>query len=175
MPLTWVSSLSFIPMILRFGIFMVSQIFCMFWSRSFLGLEFSLTSVSILLSCLQCLRFSLPSLIFYRWGLSPRFLFEFLNFSFPDSTTWTVLFISSSCLIFFKDFFNGFVHFLYQDLYRIYKGYFKVLQLCVSHVAVLRVCHGRVVGLYQRCAVLAVIAHNFMVAFRHLGLGRLKS
>lgn len=36
-----------------------------------------------LLVCLQCLRFSLLSLVLCCWGLSLRFLFEFLSFWFP--------------------------------------------------------------------------------------------
>jgi hypothetical protein len=45
-PLSWESSSS-IPIIFRFGLFMVSQIFWMFCVRNFLDLAFSLTGVSI--------------------------------------------------------------------------------------------------------------------------------
>ena len=53
-----------IPIILRFGLFMVSQIFWMFCVRSFVDLTFLCLMYSFLLSCLQSLKFALPSLAF---------------------------------------------------------------------------------------------------------------
>jgi hypothetical protein len=47
MPLIWVSSSSSIPMILRFDLYIVSQISRMFCVRTVLDLAFSLTDVSI--------------------------------------------------------------------------------------------------------------------------------
>jgi hypothetical protein len=46
-PLMWESSLYSIPIILRFGLLLVSCISWMFWIRNFLHFEFSLTVVSM--------------------------------------------------------------------------------------------------------------------------------
>jgi hypothetical protein len=46
-PLSWESSLSSIPIILRFGLLIVSWISWMFWVRSFLLFAFSLRAVSM--------------------------------------------------------------------------------------------------------------------------------
>jgi hypothetical protein len=45
--LRWESLLSSIPIILRFGLFIVSWISWMFWVRNFLCFEYSLTIVSV--------------------------------------------------------------------------------------------------------------------------------
>jgi hypothetical protein len=60
-PLSWESSLSSIPIILRFGLLTVSW---MFWVRSFLHFAFSLTVVSVFSKASSALRFSLLSLVF---------------------------------------------------------------------------------------------------------------
>jgi len=46
-PLSWLSSLSSIPIIFRFGLFILSQISWIFCVRKFLDLTFSWTAVSI--------------------------------------------------------------------------------------------------------------------------------
>jgi hypothetical protein len=46
-PLSWDSSPSSIPIILRFHLFIVSSTFWIFWVRSFLHFAFSLTDMSI--------------------------------------------------------------------------------------------------------------------------------
>ena len=46
-PLSWKSLLSSIPIILRFGLLIVSLISWMFWVRTFLHFAFSLTVVSL--------------------------------------------------------------------------------------------------------------------------------
>jgi hypothetical protein len=46
-PLSWESSLSFLPIILRFVLLIVFWISWMFWVRSFLHFTFSLTIVSM--------------------------------------------------------------------------------------------------------------------------------
>jgi hypothetical protein len=46
-PLSWESSLASLPVILRFGLLMVSWISWMFWIRSFLHFAFSLTVLSM--------------------------------------------------------------------------------------------------------------------------------
>lgn len=48
-PLTWVSSLSSILIILRFGLFTMSQIHWVFYARCFVELTFSLTELTIFL------------------------------------------------------------------------------------------------------------------------------
>lgn len=63
-----------IPITLRFGLFMASQISWMFHTWIFLGLTFFWLMYSFLLSCPQCLRFSLPSLTFCWWYLPLKFL-----------------------------------------------------------------------------------------------------
>jgi hypothetical protein len=65
-PLSWESSLSSIPIILRFGLLIVHLISWMFWVRSFLPFAFSLTVVSMfsmvsfapeILSFISCILF----------------------------------------------------------------------------------------------------------------------
>ena len=51
---SWDSSFLSIPIVLRFGLFMASQIFWMFVSEIFLGVTFSLTVVSM--SSIVCLK-----------------------------------------------------------------------------------------------------------------------
>ena len=80
--LCWDSSLS-VPIILRFGLYMVFQIFWMFCVWSFSDLIFSLMNLFLLLY-LQHLRFSLPSLPVHL----PRFFISWIP-------SVCVLFISS--------------------------------------------------------------------------------
>ena len=59
-PLSWESLLSSIPIILRFGLLIVSWISWMFWVRSFLHFAFSLTVVSMF-----SMGSSIPEILFY--------------------------------------------------------------------------------------------------------------
>lgn len=63
-PLSWVSLLSSIPIILMFFFFIVSWISWMFWVRSFFYFEFSLTIVSISSKVSSMPEFSLLSFVF---------------------------------------------------------------------------------------------------------------
>ena len=111
-------------------------------------LTFSLAGCPFLLSCLQWPRFSLPALQLYRQGLPLRFVFEFLNVHFQifpvllffsdfisSFRHLTVLLISFQlCVCVFINFFMGFIHFFFQDLYHIQKGLCPVVSLCfISH------------------------------------------
>jgi hypothetical protein len=65
-PLSWESSLSFIPIILGFGLLIVSWIFFMFWAGNFWQFTFSLNLVSMsmvssapeILSSISCICYS---------------------------------------------------------------------------------------------------------------------
>jgi hypothetical protein len=82
--------------------FIMFQVFWIFSVRRFLDFTFPVTEVSI--SCLQYLKFSLPSLILCWWGLPLRFLFKFLNFPFQNKIILRNLFIFSlrTSIIFIK-------------------------------------------------------------------------
>ena len=113
-PLSWESSLSLIPIILRFGFLIVSWISWMFWVRSFLHFAFYLTVVSMfsmvssapeILSSISCILLviltSVIPVLFPRFYL---FMFASICFFFIISTSnlrsWTSLFNSFTCLIF---------------------------------------------------------------------------
>jgi hypothetical protein len=65
-PWSWDSSPTSLPIILRFGLFMVSQGSRMFYVRNFLDLTFSLIDVLISsVTYLLHLRFSFLSLVFH--------------------------------------------------------------------------------------------------------------
>jgi hypothetical protein len=59
-PLSWESSLSSIPVILRFGLLIVSCISWMFWATSFLHFVFSLTVLPM-----SPMVSSMPEILFY--------------------------------------------------------------------------------------------------------------
>lgn len=63
-PWSWNFLPSYIPIILRLGLFIVSQILWRFCVRNFLDLTFSLTDISIL-SVVSSMPEILPSLLFY--------------------------------------------------------------------------------------------------------------
>jgi len=98
-PLCWESSISSIPIILRFDLLIVSWISCMFWARSFLCFTSFLTVVSmssmvssapeilslissILLVMLASMAY-VSSFGFLYPGLSPFVLSLFFLFPFP--------------------------------------------------------------------------------------------
>ena len=121
-----------------------------------------------LLSYLQCMTLSFPSLVFCWWGLLLRFMLECLKF-FITRVPWVWVFfidcIYSYCVV--TNFLKRFIHFLYKDLYNIQKGEFKVFVLCYADI--LRACCGIIEetcypGLY--CV--------FKLTSRHLTLERWK-
>jgi hypothetical protein len=63
-PFSWEFSLSFIPIILRFGLFLVAWISWMYWARSFLHFAFSLIVVPTFSMVSSQPRFSLLSPVF---------------------------------------------------------------------------------------------------------------
>ena len=89
-PLSWESSLSSIPIILRFGLLIVSWISWMFWVRIFLHFAFSLIIVSMFSMDPLHLRFSLLSLVFCWWCLHLWFLVSFLGFLSPGLSHFVI-------------------------------------------------------------------------------------
>jgi general stress protein CsbA len=73
------------------------------------------------------------------------------------------LFSSFHCV--FIDVFNGFVHFLFKNLYHTNKASFEVLVLCFSHIALLRAYCDEVACKH---IVMPVIDCVFTLASRHL-------
>ena len=113
-PLIWESSLSPIPSIFRFHLFIVSWISWMFWVRSFLFWAFSLTVVSLFSVIIFC---TWDSLFYLLYSVSDacmydsRFLFkvfylqicllcDVLIISTSIFISWMVLFTSFICLCF---------------------------------------------------------------------------
>lgn len=90
----------------------------------FFSLSFLWPRYPFILSCLQCLKFSLPSLIFCWWGLPLSFLF--LNFSFPAPSV-LVFFFLLSCLEQVSSFHST----IFKIVKNIHKGYFEIL-MCAS-------------------------------------------
>ena len=90
-------SRSSIPIILRIGVFTVSQIFCIFCGRMFSGLTFSFFPIYLsFLLWLECLRFFHSPFVFWSCGLLLRFMFVFLKLSSPPfpqiGFSFTILF-----------------------------------------------------------------------------------
>ena len=111
-PLSWESSLSSIPIILRFGFLIVSWISWMFWVRIFLHFTFSLIVVSMfsivssgpkIYSSINCILFlmlaSMDPDFFPRFSISRVVsLCDFFIVSTSTFRCWMVLFNSFTCL-----------------------------------------------------------------------------
>lgn len=130
----------------------------------------------IYLSWDQYPTFFLLPLTFCWWA----FLFQFLNFSFPEFIQFGFsslilsphlaleeFYLLPSIASVFMDFFKGLIHFLYKDLFYLHSSRFKVFVLCFSSAPILRAYCGRVAGLLKRCIVLVL----FTLVCKHLGCG----
>jgi len=105
-PLSWESSLSPIPIILRFGLLIMSWISRMFWTRSFLHFTLSLTVVSMfpMVSSASEIHSSISYILFVMLISTAHCLF--LRFSISSVVSlWAFFTVSISS-------FNSFTHFL---------------------------------------------------------------
>lgn len=158
MTLTWAFSFfspSPFPIIFIFGGFIVAQLSWMYCATMFSDLTFSLTEDILLLLCIQC-DFSISCLQLTRLASKiPIYVTKVLLSRFSSGWVFFIdsIFTFKSWPVFtfhclhFHWFFNRFIHFLLKDLYYIYTGYFKVLVLRVSIVAILRAYCSNAAGL----------------------------
>ena len=105
-PLSWHYS-PFISTILRFCLFIVSQIFWVYCIRIY-SFTFSLTDTAIFLLYLWCLSFSLLSLVFCWWCLWLVILFSRFSFSRVGSLFCFLYFFYFHFLVL-----NSFIYFLH--------------------------------------------------------------
>ena len=89
-PLSWKSLLSSIPIILRFGLLLVSYISWMFWVRSFLLFAFSLTVVSMFFMVSSTPEILLSISCILLWCLHLWFLISFLSFLTPGLSPFVI-------------------------------------------------------------------------------------
>jgi hypothetical protein len=89
-PLIWKSSFLSIPIILRFGLLIVSLISWMFWGRIFLYFAFYLIVAQYFLWYLLHLRFFILSLVFCLLCLHLWLLISFLGFLFPELSPFVI-------------------------------------------------------------------------------------
>ena len=129
-PLPWVSSLSSRPIILVFGLSPCPR-FSGCFMPGVLDLTLSLTEVSILLSCLQCLRTFCTLLLSPAWGSCWVVIFLCAHFPWFEFS----LLIPLSGLELLGPFtytisynrFKGINHFHFKDFYPIHKAVLKSL------------------------------------------------
>lgn len=144
-PLSWVSFSSSISFILSFGLIIESYISFMFCPRDY-RFNISFDQVISLLPSIPHILF----IIYYNLFVSlvsevplwdpkyfpkfPSIWVFFIGFIFTFKA-WIVslIFFYSLC---FPRLFNGFIHFLLDEIYHIYKGYFKALILYFSYVKI---------------------------------------
>lgn len=132
----WVSS-PFILMILRFGLVIMWNRF----SGCFVPGFFRFNNLFDQGIRVLYRVFSVWDSVLYL--LSLRFLFKFLKFSFLYWFCFHFQFLNPfihflPSLVFFIDFYKGFINFLCKDLCHIHKSYANVFVSCFSHVAVLK-------------------------------------
>ena len=158
MALNWESS--FIPIFLRFGLFMVFQISWMFCVKTFLELKFSLTNVSV-----AYIISSMPKILSSISCILSVMLVSLVPVLFPRLSTFRIPSVCVSLLTLFSfssfeqfyflhlflcipwiGFFNEFIHFLYKHIYNRKIG-FKILFLCFNCVGISRACCSRIAGL----------------------------
>jgi hypothetical protein len=114
--LSWESSFSFIPIILRFHFLIVSWISWMFWVRSFLYFAFSLSVVSMfsmvfsaseILSSVSCILLvmliSMTLGLFFRFSIFSVFYIQYFFIVFISIfRSWMGLFSFFTCLVVFS-------------------------------------------------------------------------